>query len=102
MVEVEGAAGDFIIWHSALPHGNSRNRSDKARLAQYVRMFPAESEDGALREQRVASWRERTHPSFQNPRAFPGDPRRKEAESGPAELTALGRKLLGLDDWGVI
>ena len=98
-IEIEADAGDFIIWHSALPHGNSRNRSDKPRLAQYVRLIPADPADEALREARIASWRERTHPAFQNPRAFPGDPRGKEAQSEPAELTSLGRKLLGLDDW---
>ena len=97
-IEVEANAGDFIIWHSALPHGNSRNCSDKPRLAQYVRMSPAAA-DTELREQRVASWRERKHPAFQNPRAFPGDPRGREAESPPADLTPLGRKLLGLDNW---
>ena len=99
-VEVEANAGDFIIWHSALPHGNSRNFSNKPRLAQYVRLFPAELADEELREARIASWQESTHPAFQNPRAFPGDPRGKEAESPPAELTPLGRRLLGLDDWG--
>ena len=97
--EISARAGDFIIWHSALPHGNSRNRSDKPRLAQYVRMFPARPQDAELREQRVASWRERMPPAFQNPRAFPGDPRRREQQSPPAELTSLGRRLLGLDDW---
>ena len=99
VIEVEAKAGDFIIWNSALPHGNSRNRSSKPRLAQYVRLFPAEPEDAELREQRVSSWRERTHPAFQNPRAFPGDPRGREQESPPAELTPLGRRLLGFDDW---
>ena len=98
-IEVEANAGDFIIWHSALPHGNSRNVSDKPRLAQYVRLFPADPADEELREARIASWRERSHPAFQNPRAFPGDQRGKEADSPPAELTPLGRKLLGLDDW---
>ena len=98
-IEVEAEAGDFIIWHSALPHGNSRNWSAKPRLAQYVRLFPADPADEELREERIASWRERTHPAFQNPRAFPGDPRGKEAESPPAELTSLGRRLLGLDEW---
>ena len=98
-IEVEADAGDFIIWHSALPHGNSRNYSNKPRLAQYVRLFPADPTDEQLREARIASWRESTHPAFQNPRAFPGDPRGKEADSPPAQLTPLGRKLLGLDDW---
>ncbi len=99
-VEVEANAGDFIIWHSALPHGNSRNFSNKPRLAQYVRLFPADPSDEELREARIASWQGSTHPAFQNSRAFPGDPRGKEAESPPAELTPLGRRLLGLDDWG--
>ncbi len=98
-IEIEADAGDFIIWHSALPHGNSRNYSDKPRLAQYVRLEPAVPSDAALRAARIASWRERMHPSFQNPRAFPGDPRRKESQSPAAELTPLGRKLLGIDDW---
>ena len=98
-IEVEAEAGDFIIWHSALPHGNSRNHSDKPRLAQYVRLFPTDPANEQLREARIASWRESAHPAFQNPRAFPGDPRGKEAQSPPAQLTPLGRKLLGLDDW---
>lgn len=98
-IEIEADAGDFIIWHSALPHGNSRNYSVKPRLAQYVRLEPAVPSDAALRAARIASWRERMHPSFQNPRAFPGDPRRKESQSPAAELTPLGRKLLGIDDW---
>ena len=99
VVEVEAKAGDFIIWHSALPHGNSRNRSDRPRLAQYVRCFPADLDNHDLRADRIQSWRERAHPAFQNPRAFPGDPRRKEARHDPATLTPLGRRLLGLDAW---
>ena len=98
-VEIEAAAGDFIIWHSALPHGNSRNAGAKPRLAQYVRMFPAEQDDREQRRNRVESWRDSAVPAFQNPRAFPGDPRNREAGNPPAELTGLGEKLLGLADW---
>ncbi|MCR2832808.1 phytanoyl-CoA dioxygenase family protein [Parerythrobacter lacustris] len=36
---VEGRAGDLVIWHQALPHGASPNRSDKPRLAQYVNLY---------------------------------------------------------------
>lgn len=39
--DVPAAAGDLIIWHSALPHGNSRNRTDRPRLCQYITMSPA-------------------------------------------------------------
>jgi ectoine hydroxylase-related dioxygenase (phytanoyl-CoA dioxygenase family) len=42
---IPGKAGDLLIWHSLLPHGNSRNRSRKPRLAQYITMFPPRSEE---------------------------------------------------------
>ena len=96
LVGVEMQAGDLVIWNSQLPHGTSRNNSDRPRLAQYISMFPAPDDD-PLRQERVASWRDRT------PRvgpAFPGDPRRWEIEQGvTAELTPLGEKLLGLRSW---
>ena len=90
-------AGDLVIWHSLLPHGTARNNADRPRLAQYISMFPAQTDDEALRQERVSSWRER------RPRvgpAFPGDPRRWEILHGQtAELTPLGEKLLGLSAW---
>ena len=39
---VPGRAGDLIIWHSALPHSNSANTSNRPRLAQYITMWPVE------------------------------------------------------------
>ena len=35
-VSVPGKAGDFIIWHQALPHCASPNRGNKPRLVQYI------------------------------------------------------------------
>lgn len=94
---VETRAGDLLIWHSALPHGTSRNRSDQPRLAQYITMFPAQEENEELRQERIRCWRERLTPRGI---AFPGDPRQRERRQGrPARLTPLGRKLLGLDSW---
>ena len=29
-----------VIWHTHLPHGNTRNSADTPRLAQYITMFP--------------------------------------------------------------
>ena len=34
-------AGDFIIWHDALPHGSSPNRGTRPRIVQYIAMSPA-------------------------------------------------------------
>ena len=40
---IPASAGDFIIWHSGLPHGNSRNYSNLPRLCQYITMNPAKT-----------------------------------------------------------
>ena len=40
-VPVAGRAGDLVIWHHALPHGSSPNRSTRPRVAQYLRMTPS-------------------------------------------------------------
>jgi hypothetical protein len=94
---IPGQAGDLVIWHSLLPHGNSRNRSDKPRLAQYITMFPAREENEEERQYRIKMWQERLPPKG---KSFPGDPRRLEQIHGkPAELTALGKQLLGLERW---
>ena len=41
--DIPASAGDFIIWHSGLPHGNSRNCSNLPRLCQYITMNPAKT-----------------------------------------------------------
>lgn len=42
-VALAGKAGDLIIWHQALPHGSSPNRSQLPRVVQYVNMLRAPS-----------------------------------------------------------
>lgn len=37
---IAGKAGDLVIWHSALPHGNGMNTSQRPRMAQYITMHP--------------------------------------------------------------
>ncbi len=41
---IEANAGDFIIWHQALPHGSSINTSDKPRFVQYINYAPIDAE----------------------------------------------------------
>ncbi len=96
-VQIEGKAGDLLIWNRALAHGNGHNTSDKPRLAQYISMSPGRAGNEERRQHRIKCWRERLCPGG---RAFPGDPRGWEHEHNEtAELTPLGRKLLGLDPW---
>ncbi len=91
-------AGDLMIFNSLLAHGIRPNTSEnKVRMAQYIAMTPADEGNTELRERRVQSWKERGAPEGF---AFPGDPREWErTKYATAELTALGRKLLGADSW---
>lgn len=91
-------AGDLLIFNALLPHGVRPNRSrDRVRMAQYISMYPAEEHSEAERQERIRIWRERGKPSSG---AFPGDPRGWEKRNAAtAQLTSLGRRLLGLDLW---
>lgn len=44
-VPVAAEAGDFVIWHQALPHGSSPNHGKYPRIVQYVNMYPLEFEE---------------------------------------------------------
>ena len=98
IVKVKMNAGDLLIFNSLQPHGIRPNRSgDKVRIAQYISMMPAEEDNDTLKEWRINSWRERQAPEGF---AFPGDPRGWEKNKYPsAELSSLGKKLLGLEKW---
>jgi len=73
IVKVKMEAGDLLIFNSTEPHG--------------IR----------LRNWRINSWKNRIAPEGY---AFPGDPRNwEQTKYETAELTDLGKKLLGLSDW---
>lgn len=90
--------GDLMIFNSLLAHGVRPNLSaGKVRMAQYISMHPAEFENQAERAERIRQWREIDHPDRPD---FPGDPRDWEKRHcQPAELTELGKKLLGTVAW---
>ncbi|RUS25294.1 hypothetical protein BC938DRAFT_472365 [Jimgerdemannia flammicorona] len=88
-------AGDLVVWHRLMPHGNGHNTSDRMRLCQYVTMNPADPEDVAELEERVDGWLRNRSGSWAR-----GDPRGiEERREEPAQLTELGRRLLGLETW---
>ena len=91
---IAGQAGDLLIWHRLLLHGNGRNRSDKPRFAQYINMSPA-GDSTEKRQSAIKGWQERRATA-----GWPGDARDWEHKNQqPAVLTELGRKLLGVDSW---
>ena len=98
IVKVSLEAGDLLIFNSTQPHGiRPNNSNDKVRIAQYISMMPAQEDDDNLVQWRVNSWKNRIAPEGY---AFPGDPRNWEQKKyKTAELSSLGRKVLGLDKW---
>jgi len=98
IVNIDMEPGDLMIFNSLLAHGVRPNHSaDRVRMAQYISMHPAEHDDVGERDERIRLWRERDHPKRD---AFPGDPREWERyNTATAELSPLGRKLLGLERW---
>ena len=89
---IPGKAGDLLIWHWLLAHGNSHNQSDKPRVAQYITMSSAK---GCEADERGNGW-QMCRPT---PR-WPGDPRDWEhTYQKPAVWTDLGKRLLGLEPW---
>ncbi|HVS92957.1 MAG TPA: phytanoyl-CoA dioxygenase family protein [Mucilaginibacter sp.] len=90
-------AGDLLIFNSLEPHGIRANTSgNKVRIAQYISMMPAQEDNEELRQWRINSWQGR---EAMQGYAFPGDPLEREKKNPVAELSSLGRKLLGLDKW---
>lgn len=90
-------AGDLCIWTTRLPHGNGNNTSTAIRLAQYVTMTPAPvdfPDYDERRARRIQSWQTRS------PLPTPADYHSREQSFPPPPLSGLGRKLLGLDEWG--
>lgn len=42
VVNIAGNKGDFLLWHSFLPHSNGTNYGEKPRMCQYITMWPAD------------------------------------------------------------
>lgn len=72
--------GSVVIWDSGSLHANFANTSRDMRIVQYVRMMPTSSVCDAPNRQRLF-------------------PQNQEFNVNDIELSPLGRKLLGLDEW---
>ncbi len=92
--QVEGNPGDVILWSTRLPHGSAANLSNRPRVAAFVSMGPA-VEDAQLRESMKSWWLTKRAPDYW--RGMPGqlDPE----PGGPAVLSELGLKLIGVLPW---
>jgi Phytanoyl-CoA dioxygenase (PhyH) len=92
--QVEGQAGDVVLWSTKLPHGSATNLSDRPRVAAFVTMQPpADSEQ--LRHSMKTWWLTKRAPDY-----WRGMPGQLDPEPGsPAVLSQLGLKLVGVLPW---
>jgi hypothetical protein len=92
--QVEGKAGDVILWSTKLPHGTAANLSKRPRVAAFVSMEPA-ADDALLRESMRTWWLTKRAPDY-----WRGLPGQMDPEPGaPAVLSELGLKLIGVVPW---
>jgi ectoine hydroxylase-related dioxygenase (phytanoyl-CoA dioxygenase family) len=103
--KIPAKKGDLVIWRRELAHGNGHNVSSSPRLAQYINMYPHRPH-----QVKRLTPQESLHPEpkyerikmYQSNSAAankPGDIRRFEENHPPANLTDLGKRILGLDSW---
>ena len=105
LTAIPGKAGDLLVWHRLTPHANGRNESDKPRMAQYITMYAAKEDNEVLRQERIASWRYNAPIRSTRSQEFDSDALVARTQDWDTEnenrheLTALGKKLVGLDSW---
>ena len=94
---VPGARGTLVVWNRLMAHTSLANDTDEPRLVQYVTMTPARDDASAEREANVKNCLEKHPPFWALRQKVPGQ---LDPEPGPpVVLTALGRKLVGIDAW---
>ena len=98
---VSAPAGSLIIFDSRLPHGNICNHHNEPRFVQYLSMFQAENKSAIPellyqdRAERIDCYVNSRPPSWLRNWKGQLDPEPFVAE----QLTELGRKLVGIDQW---
>lgn len=93
---IGGKAGSMVIWHRLMPHSSGTNRGQNPRWVQYVTMDHAVNDETA-RQQRVDEFLQRLPPAWAIRQNVPGQ---MIPEPWPtADLTTLGRRLVGLEAW---
>ena len=92
---IPAEAGSLVIWNRNLAHGNAANTSDKPRLAMYLAMNPPSDAAFTKRQARIDAFNRREPgPGFRD-QGYHWEQQRML----PVELTDLGRRVLGMDDW---
>jgi hypothetical protein len=88
-------AGDYLMFHGFLPHGNRPNRSERPRLAQYFTMFPRRELDQQQLVKRLRGYELGLPTESQTGKPFPVAENKIQA-TRHIQLTEIGQLLLGV------
>ncbi|CDG89273.1 phytanoyl-CoA dioxygenase family protein [Xenorhabdus bovienii] len=94
IVSIPLKAGDYVIFHGALPHGNKPNISDNPRLAQYFCCFPRTDLTEQQIAERIAAYKQGLPTTSITGKLFPVKKVNQQGTSS-INLTELGELLLG-------
>ncbi|CDH20210.1 conserved hypothetical protein [Xenorhabdus bovienii str. kraussei Quebec] len=94
IVSIPLKAGDYVIFHGALPHGNKPNISDKPRLAQYFCCFPRTDLTEQQIAERIAAYKQGLPTTSITGKPFPVK-KVNQQDTSNINLTELGELLLG-------
>ncbi|MDX8000676.1 phytanoyl-CoA dioxygenase family protein [Xenorhabdus sp. Reich] len=87
-------AGDYVIFHGALPHGNKPNISNKPRLAQYFCCFPRTDITEQQIIERILAYQQGLPTTSITGKPFPVK-KSDQQSTDKIKLTELGKLLLG-------
>ncbi|WP_426577860.1 phytanoyl-CoA dioxygenase family protein [Xenorhabdus stockiae] len=87
-------AGDYVIFDSALPHGNIPNTSNEPRLAQYFCLFPRTDITEQQVAERIVAYKKGLPTTSITGKAFPVK-KAHQQDTSQIHLTDLGKLLLG-------
>ena len=93
---IPGTTGSLRLWNRMTPHSSTRNLTDNPRWVQDVAMDPIGDE--AARLSRIEEFQNSMPPQWAIVQKVPGQV--IPETGGAAELTPLGKRLVGLDIWG--
>ncbi|CAB9512171.1 Phytanoyl-CoA dioxygenase (PhyH) [Seminavis robusta] len=93
MQEIPLRRGEMIIWTWGQLHATAENVSDKMRLHQYIRFFPAAETGDRFYEEHDRYAPRRVLRNYGKDEAVPS------LAALPESLGQLGRRLVGLEEW---